>query len=65
MRVVGIRNFEKKKHDYATALLGGYLELEAADGNRMMIPYHRIHLICEHGAAPTYKVLSHRHTDED
>jgi hypothetical protein len=65
VQIVGIRTFEKKKHEYATALIGGYLELESPNGTRMMIPHLRIYLICEHGAEPAYKVLRKCKTDED
>lgn len=65
VRIVGIRTFEKKKHEYATALIGGYLELETPDGTQMMIPHLRIYMICEHGSQPAYKVLRQRKNDED
>jgi hypothetical protein len=60
VKIIGIRTFEPKKHEFAPALLGGYLEIEARSGARMMIPHLRIHMICEHGAEPSYKVLRAR-----
>ena len=65
VRIVGIQTFERKKHDYATALIGGYLEIEAQNGTRMMIPNIRMYMIREHGSQPSYKVLRVRKTDND
>ena len=65
VRIVSIRTFERKKHDYGTALIGGYLELETRNGARMMIPHFRMYMICEHGSQPHYKVLRVRKTDHD
>lgn len=65
VRVIGIRSFEPKKLEYMNALLGGYLELEAQNGARMMIPHYRIYMICEHGSQPSYKVLRIRKADND
>jgi hypothetical protein len=65
VRIVGIRTFEKKKQDFGMALIGGYLELEARSGARMMIPHLRMYMICEHGSQPDYKVLRTRKNDND
>ena len=65
VKILGIRTFERKKHEYATALIGGYLEIEAQSGTRMMIPHLRMYMICEHGSQPAYKVLRIRRTDAD
>ena len=65
MKFVGVRTFERKKHDYGTALIGGYLEIEARDGTRMLISYHQVRVICEHGSQPKYKVLKTFKTDDD
>jgi hypothetical protein len=60
VRIIGIRTFERMRQ-YSSGLIGGYIEIEARDGARMMITYHLVRMICEHGAQPTYKVLeSHR-----
>lgn len=37
--------------------LGGFLEIELADGATMMIPSYGIHLICAHGVQPAFQVL--------
>ena len=63
VRIVAIRTLERKKNEYATALLGGYLEIEAQDGARMMVPHIRMYMICEHGSKPAYKVLRVRKGD--
>ena len=65
VRIIAIRTFEPKKHEYGTALLGGYLQIEGRNGAAVMIPHLRIYMICEHGAQPTYKVLRVRRTDQD
>jgi hypothetical protein len=57
VRIVGIKTFESKKNDFMTALIGGYIEIEAHNGARMMIPHIRVYMICEHDAQPAYKVL--------
>lgn len=63
--IIGIRCLEPIKHEYSTALLGGYLEIEAQNGTRMMIAHHRIYMICDHGSQPSYEVLAIRKTDGD
>ena len=65
VRIVGICSFEKKKHEYSTALIGGYIEVETRSGARMMIPHVRMYMICEHGSQPSYKVLRVRKTVGD
>ncbi len=65
VRIIAIRTFERKKHDYASALFGGYIEIEAHNGTRMMIPSLRMYMICEHGSQPAYKVLRIRKTDSE
>src|SRR5262245_34262178 len=39
------------------SLIGAFLEIEAPDGTRIMIPKLHVHAICEHGVQPSYKVL--------
>ena len=65
VRIIGIRTFERKKNDFATHLIGGYLEIETHNGTRMMIPSMRMYMICEHGAQPAYKVLRARKADPE
>ena len=55
--VVCIKTFEPPKNQFGMALIGGYIEIEARNGTRMMIPHIRVYMICEHGAQPAYKVL--------
>ena len=42
---------------------GGYIETEAQNGTRMMIPHLSMYMICEHGPQPGYKVLRVRKPD--
>jgi hypothetical protein len=65
VKIIGIRTFEPKKLEYGTSLIGGYLEIEAHNGARMMIPHLRMYMICEHGTQPDYKVLRIRKADGD
>ena len=36
--------------------MGGFLEIEARDGSRLLIPSFGIQLLCEHGTRPEFKV---------
>jgi hypothetical protein len=36
---------------------GNYLEIETIFGSRMLITSYGIHLICEHGTKPAFKVF--------
>ena len=65
VKIIGIRTFEKKKHNFGAALIGGYLDLETDNGARMMIPHTRLYMICEHGSRPDYKVLRIRKADHE
>jgi hypothetical protein len=64
VRFVGIRTFERIR-DFSSGLAGGFLEIEAADGSRWLIPNFGIQLICEHGNQPVYKVLRQRRHGQD
>lgn len=55
VRFIGIRTFERPT-EYSLGL-GGFLEVEATDGARILIPQFGIQLMCEHGAKPVYKIL--------
>jgi hypothetical protein len=57
VKVTGIRTFDRITQ-FSSGALGGLLEIEAANGTRMLIPQHGIQMICEHGAEPSYRVLS-------
>jgi hypothetical protein len=65
VRIVGIKTFESKKNDFMTALIGGYIEIEAKNGTGMMIPHIRVYMICEHDAQPAYKVLRVRKSGDN
>jgi hypothetical protein len=45
--------------------VSGYLEIEALDGRKFMIPTYGIQMICEHGVQPVYKVLRKRPPREE
>jgi hypothetical protein len=59
VRFVCVRTFDRI-NEFSSGLLGGYLEIEAADGARCLIPTFGIRAICEHGVQPAFKVLRHR-----
>lgn len=65
VRIVGIKALEPPKHEFGGSLLGGYIEIEASNGVRMMIPHIRIYMICEHDAQPAYKVLRVRKSSDN
>jgi hypothetical protein len=64
VRFVGIRTFERIR-EFSSGLVGGFLELEAVDGSRWLIPSFGIRLICEHGTQPEVKFLRHRRHSRD
>jgi hypothetical protein len=53
---VGIRTFDAM-YEFTGHIAGGYLEIEAPDGTRMLIPQYGIQLICDHGAQPAHRVV--------
>jgi hypothetical protein len=59
MRIVGIRTMEKQR-PYGASIIGGYIEIEAPDGKRVMVPHIHIHMLCEHGLQPSYRLLKTR-----
>jgi len=64
VKVIGIRTFERMRQ-YSSGLVGGYLEIEARDGTRMLISYLLVRMICEHGSQPKYIVLKTYKADDD
>jgi hypothetical protein len=56
VRFVCIRTFDRIS-EFGSGLAGGYLEIEAEEGSRWLIPAFGIRLICEHGTQPAFKVL--------
>jgi hypothetical protein len=55
VRFVGIRTFDRQT-EFSSGLISGFLEIEARDGARLLIPSFGIQLLCEHGTRPAYKV---------
>jgi hypothetical protein len=56
VRFLGIRTFDRLNSEFSSGLVGGFLEIEARDGSRLLIPSFGIQLLCEHGTRPAYKV---------
>jgi hypothetical protein len=56
VRFIGIRTFDHIS-EFSSGLVGGFLEIEATDGSRLLIPNFGIQMICEHGTQPFGKVL--------
>jgi hypothetical protein len=59
-RFLGIRTFDPIT-ELTTGVVSGYLEIETADGARLLIPQFGIELLCEHGTEPVFTVLRRRH----
>ena len=55
IKFVGMRTFDRVTEP--PFVLSGYLEIETADGARMMLPTFGIQLLCEHGTKTAYKVV--------
>lgn len=64
VKILGIRTFERMRQ-YSSGLIGGYIEIQARDGTRMMISHHQVRMICEHGTQPKYKALRVRKSGDD
>src|SRR5262245_15953604 len=58
IRFAGIRTFDRIT-EFSSGLVSGFLEIEAVDGSRCLIPSFSIRLICEHGTEPSFKILRH------
>ena len=56
VKFLSIQCFDRPP-DYIHGVVGGYLEIEAEDGSKMLIPHYGIQLLCEHGTEPVYHVL--------
>ncbi len=63
VKLVALRTLEPQNRQFSTALIGGYIEIEGQDGERLMIPGIGIYMICEHGITPVYKVLRVRKSE--
>jgi hypothetical protein len=59
VRFVGLRTFDRITR-FSSGMVGGFLELEALDGSRWLIPNSGLGLICEHGTQPMFRVHRHR-----
>jgi hypothetical protein len=55
VRITGMRTLSQEP--MAIGALDEYIEIEAADGTRVMMPRFHIHMLCEHGLQPSYRVL--------
>ncbi len=56
VRFLGVRTFDRL-NEYSSGLVCGYLEVETAEGSRLLLRSYGIHLICEHGTRPVFQVL--------
>jgi hypothetical protein len=56
VRFVAIRTFDRLTNEFSSGLVGGFFEIEARDGSRLLLPSFGIQLLCEHGTRPAYKV---------
>ena len=64
VRFICIRTFDRISK-ISPGLLGGFLEIEASDGTRALLPSFHIRMICEHGTKPLFKILRRRRRWED
>jgi hypothetical protein len=55
IKVVGLRSLREKSGHLSS--FGTYLEIETLYGSRMLISSYGVHLICEHGTKPMFKVV--------
>src|SRR5262245_44805871 len=55
VRIVAVKTLEDITQ--FSSGIGGLLEIEASDGTRIMLPKHNIHMMCDHGSQPTFKLL--------
>lgn len=58
VRFVGRRTLDPVTQ-YSSGL-SGFLEIEASDGTRALVPQFGVHLVCECGPQPAYRVLRPR-----
>lgn len=59
VRFICIRTFDRIT-EYSSGLIGGYFEIETADGTRFLLPSYGIQLICEHGTQPAFRIVKRR-----
>jgi hypothetical protein len=56
VKLVAFRTLQEKS-GYTSSTFGSYLEIETIFGSRMFIYSYGIHLICEHGTKPSFRVF--------
>lgn len=64
VRITAIRTLDDIQN-MRISTIGGFIEIEATNGNRMMIPRNRIQAICEHAIPLAYKVLKSRRIGDE
>jgi hypothetical protein len=55
VKLVGLRSMREQAERLSG--IGSFLEIETLFGSRMFISTYGIHLICEHGTKPMFKVF--------
>jgi hypothetical protein len=55
VKFIAVRTFDDISKHFAA--IGGFVEIEAIDGTRMMLKSCNIHALCEHGAKPKFTIL--------
>jgi hypothetical protein len=55
MRFVSIKTLDDIRS--YTGAFSGLVEIESMDGTRIMLPMHNIHMLCEHGSQPSFKLV--------
>src|SRR5262245_48158651 len=56
VRFLGVRTFDRIT-EHSSGFINGFLEIEGADGTRLLIPKFGIQLTCEHGVQPAFRVV--------
>jgi hypothetical protein len=55
-KFLGVKTLERM-NQFSSGLIGGWVEIEASNGTKMLIRNHSIYMICETGSTPIYKVI--------
>ena len=61
VKILGIKMLERM-NKFSTGVIGGWIEIEASNGTKMLIRNHSIQMICETGSTPVYEVIPRRPT---
>ena len=56
VKIVGMRTLERRT-EFSSGAIGGYVEIESANGTRAFIPQFHVSILCEHGAPLIDKVV--------